>query len=807
MKRQNIALSIATTAAILSGPTYAQTVAEQDNNQGVADIIVTASKREESINKVGATVTALSAAALQERRIVSLEDVAAAVPGLSFAPSEVATPIFTLRGIGFNESSLGAYPAVSTYLDQAPLPFPIMSSHTAYDLERIEVLKGPQGTLFGQNSTGGAINFIAAKPTDEFEAGGDATFGRFNHFEGNAHISGPITDQLKGRFAITGVNEDGWQKSLTRPTDRNGKTSYLAGRLLLDYKPSDTISFFLNVNAWQDKSEPQAPQYVAFRPLFPADYEQYQYDQPFVPASRRLADWSPENADVSAFCGLPGCVNKYRGTNWSNRRMVQASLRTDVNLTDDISFVSLTSYNRFKQNMALEKDGSALVVSDIPKSDGDIKNFNQEVRIEQTSSNLRWVVGGNFERSDTYEDQINTYNDVSSNNPGTLFITSSGVTNKQKITNYAIFGNAEYNLTSQLVLKAGARYTESKIKDQICGYGSDNGRVADLFNGLGAAIGTVPFTPIIGGNRPFGGCNTLNDNFVPGDLFNSTLKENNVSWRVGLDYQASNDLLFYGNISRGYKAGSYPTLAAATFLQFKPVTQESVTSYEAGVKAGLFDHIAQLNAAVFYSDYKDKQVRGKIPDIIFGTLDALVNVPKSRIWGAEADLTVRPVRSLTLSGAVTYLNSRISEYSGYNVIGEIQNFVGQDIPFTPKFSYNLNADFRPELANGGTPYIGATFTGQTSRDAALGADTISVPVAPQNRVLPGLAHPFSLKGYATVDFRFGYDAADGAWGIMFWAKNAFNKLYYTNTTTSLDATVRYTGRPATYGMTVKFKTR
>ncbi|MFM2100423.1 MAG: hypothetical protein RLZZ366_1962, partial [Pseudomonadota bacterium] len=148
------------------------------------EIIVTANKREENLNKVGLTITAIGAEALQTRRISSLEDIASVIPGLAYSTSTTNTPIFTLRGVGFQESSLGVYPAVSVYLDQTPLAFPILAAHSAYDLERIEVLKGPQGTLFGQNSTGGAINYIAAKPTKTLEAGGDIGYGRFGSIDG-----------------------------------------------------------------------------------------------------------------------------------------------------------------------------------------------------------------------------------------------------------------------------------------------------------------------------------------------------------------------------------------------------------------------------------------------------------------------------------------------------------------------------------------------------------------------------------------------------------------------------------------------
>jgi outer membrane receptor protein involved in Fe transport len=184
------------------------------------EIVVTANKRQENINKVGLTITAVSGTQLAERKVSSLEDIASLVPGLAYSPSTANTPIFTLRGVGFNESSLGVYPAVSVYIDQAPLSFPVLASHSAYDLERVEVLKGPQGTLFGQNSTGGAINYIAAKPTRTFEAGGDISYGRFNQVEGNAYISGPITDTLRGRISITGLNSDPWQYSVSRGDKR-----------------------------------------------------------------------------------------------------------------------------------------------------------------------------------------------------------------------------------------------------------------------------------------------------------------------------------------------------------------------------------------------------------------------------------------------------------------------------------------------------------------------------------------------------------------------------------------------------------
>jgi outer membrane receptor protein involved in Fe transport len=175
------------------------------------EIVVTAQKRVQNINDVGLSVAAISGDAFKARQINSLADIAQAVPGLSFTQSGSNTPVYTLRGVGFYETTLGAYPDVSTYLDEAPLPFPVLTSLTAFDLERVEVLKGPQGTLFGNNATGGAINYIAAKPTSTFQAGGSIGYGRFNAISAEGYVFGRMAARLHLR------RQDGEGRDLCRP--------------------------------------------------------------------------------------------------------------------------------------------------------------------------------------------------------------------------------------------------------------------------------------------------------------------------------------------------------------------------------------------------------------------------------------------------------------------------------------------------------------------------------------------------------------------------------------------------------------
>lgn len=202
---------------ILSCPVQAQ---EHSSQQAVinekpaveGDIIVTAQKRSERLLDVPLSITAVSGEALQDRQINSPEQLEQVVPGFTYQKSSFGAPVFTLRGIGFYNLSASVSPAVSIYLDQVPLAYSAMAQGAALDLERVEVLKGPQGTLFGQNSTGGAINYISAKPTSHPAAGFDLTYGRFNAVEAQGYISGPITSTLKARLFARYESRDPWQR-------------------------------------------------------------------------------------------------------------------------------------------------------------------------------------------------------------------------------------------------------------------------------------------------------------------------------------------------------------------------------------------------------------------------------------------------------------------------------------------------------------------------------------------------------------------------------------------------------------------
>lgn len=808
-------LAAAVSLALQSAPAFSQ----------LEEVIVTANKRSESLNEVGMTVSVLSEQTIEDRGLSSLEDFAVSVPGLTFTPSTTNTPILTLRGVGFNESSLGVYPAVSLYIDQAPLPFPALASRVAFDLERVEVLKGPQGTLFGQNSTGGAINFIAAKPTDEFAAGADVSYGSFSRTEFNGYVSGPLSDTVRARVAVNGVTADGWQESNTRAGDENGEEDYFAARFLMDFTPSDSTTISLNLNMWQDESDPLAQQLIAVTPGVPVAAGPQHANIAYSPQNPEAADWSTDNCLSNpspggfdyAWIGVEGidpyplvddCSGAYSPK--GDREMFQASLRGDFDLNDDLTLTTLVSYAEYDQNQRTDGDGMNLVTAELDKHTGSIDTLSAEIRLGNSAENqLRWIVGANYEDSETLENQNLRYWD-NTNYAANLFINNSGYELGQQIESYAFFFNTEYDVNEAFTLRAGARYTDTTIDASECGYAAGDGRVADLFNYLGGLFNPAEMYWIGG----YPDCFTLNDRLVGGELYTNSLSEDNVSWKVGVDYHLSEDSLVYANVSQGYKAGSYPALSVATWDGYEPVTQESVLAYELGIKSSMADGRVQFNGAVFYSDYEDKQVRGKLLDPIFGALDKLFNVPESDIFGAEIEVAASPVDGLTLSAAVTYLDSEIKRHSGSNAYGIIDDFSGDSIPFTPELTYSLNADYRMTLSSGGELFMGATYAGQSESDAVLSGERLSITESAANNGISSEAaiaswrglvdKPFVIDSFATLDARLGYITADDKWKVMLFGKNLTDEYYWTTVIPSFDSAGRFAGRPRTWGVMVSY---
>ena len=503
--------------------------------------------------------------------------------------------------------------------------------------------------------------------------------------------------------------------------------------------------------------------------------------------------------------GLPGGFNQSSTLNprpRGNRRLFQAFLRADLNLTDDITLTSITTYNKLKQNQSFDLDGSQYELVDNPRDDGTISDFNQELRLSNASASgarFRWTLGANYNHSNIDQVQIITYGDNSLSNAGTFFIHDSTVTNKGRISTYAVFANGEYDVTDQITLKAGIRYTKSTNKNSMCNADTTGDQnLSSLFTLLGTLLGgqTIPLAP--------GQCYSLDENLLPGQPFLFTLAEDNVSWRAGIDFKPSPYTLLYANISRGYKAGAFPVITGATTSVFLPAKQESVTSYEVGVKTRLANNAVSLSGAIFYQDYRDKQIQGTIRTDLFGLLQRLDNVPKSHIFGIEADITVRPTAGLTLTGSASYLKTKVDQYSGTTVFGvENFDFAGSRLPFAPTLSLNADIDYRIPTGSGGEVFIGGGVNYRTYADAYIGGSQLQIPDNGVNRWINRI--PFRIDGYALVDARAGYTFPGEKLTVSVWGKNIFNQFNVQNIISYNNIITQATGQPATYGVSLRVR--
>jgi len=741
--------------------------APQDNDPG--EIIVTAQKRSQTINSVPMSISAATGDDLVKQGITDASQLSKIVPGFTFTQTAYGTPVYTLRGVGYQDNTLSAAPAVSTYLDEVPIPFPAMTVGLAMDLERVEVLKGPQGILYGQNSTGGAINYIAAKPTDEFSAGFDASYGRFNTFDAQGFVSAPITDTLKARASVRWIRSDDWQKSFSRD-DSNGSIDRVMGRLLLDWQPTSRLSVSVNLNGWSDRSDSQAGQYVAALPLSVAQSPEELVSYPIAPANSRAADWTP-------------------GFNLHmDNSFYQASTRIGLELSDNIKLTSITAYLRYKRYLPQDTDGTAFEIFDVLAT-AKANSLYQELRLSGDIGRLDWMIGGNYQRDRTRE-QYDLNARVSSNNPFLgLPFPGALVQNQQNVESKAVYANLEYQLTDTLTLQGGLRYTDSKRYFAGCTRDNGDGTVAAIWTVLGSFLG-VPASAA----PKAGECVIINATTLRPGLFEDELNEDNVSWRGGVTWSPRNGSLLYANVSRGYKSGTYPTLSGTTTSQLAPAPQESVLAFEAGFKQNLFGSL-QLNGAAFHYKYDDKQIRGRKLDAVFTSLNALVSVPKSHITGFELSANWRPIPGLTISPAVTLVDSKIDSSSAgnfinYNLLGQLGDFTGEPLPYTPKWSGNIDSEYNWALGSSWNAFVGGNFSFQSSSNSSFGQLAM-----------------FRNNAYELLDLRAGVESSDGRWRVGLFGQNVTNSYYWTSATRNQDTLVRMASMPATYGIRVSFRHR
>ena len=769
----------------------------------IEEIIVTAEKRRESINDVPMSISAITGDQLEQRGINSAADLQKVVSGFRYTEGNNGTPVYSIRGVGFNETSLGALSNVPVYVDEVPIAFPIMTRGVAMDLERVEVLKGPQGTLFGQNATGGAVNYIAAKPTSTFESAITVGYARFNDKTVDAFVSGPLAENLTARLAFSGEYSDPWQISETTG-QQLGRKNRVDGRLLVDWNPIDRLKLAFNVTGTQDKSDPQALQYSGY-------YYQFPPGVPYLsPAERNAIQNTPLSTDNRAADWGPR-------TPTNRAHMTQFSLRADYDIWDRTVLTYIGSdahFNRFEYS---DPDGLPIENSE-GETRGHISSWSHELRLagDAVAERLHWLAGVNYDKSKV--NQLDTIRLSENSNSkaicvalfagvagpfacsgpffSTFLINNANNISDQEFTNKAVFGALDFALTDQLKAHVSARHT--KATDDFTGCSADIGDNAlataiNGFTGVLASVGAASGPSAIAR----GGCVTgvlVGPVVTPQPpLIKQKLDESNNSWRTGLDWKIDPNQLLYASVSKGYKGGSFPDLSAFAPNQYTPVVQESLLATEVGFKGTFREQKLQLNGALFYYDYKNKQVRGsRNTGFPFGVLPALVNVPKSHEYGVELQANWRPAPGWTAGLNATFTKSKIVDFpNGYdNFTLVTHDFGGQPIPNTPEVLANADLQYEWDLSGGYTAFLGGNVNYTSATHSGFGEYELE-----------------KVDPYALLDLRAGMESFDRRWRATLWAHNVTDKYYWINQLRIGDTATKVTGMPVTYGanFTYRFK--
>ena len=744
------------------------------------EIIVTAQKREQGINDVGITVNAFTAGQLENYGVRSAEDLETITPGLTITNAQPqGVPVYTIRGVGFADYTTSASSTVGLYFDEVNLPYSVMTRGVLFDVERVEVLKGPQGDLYGRNTTAGQINFVSRKPTDEFAAGIKLGYSRFDVIDAEAYASGPLTDKARARVAVKTTQSagDGWQKSLSRPGDRLGEYDDIAVRGLLDLDINENASLFLNLHWYEDNSDNMAatpfdgtiigqPTALFLDPGRPVIFSE---------GKNRLADWSPDLT--------PKRDNTLKG--------VSAKLDWDVGA---VNVTTISSYDKFEREETFDTSGVAFEDADIFNTT-DLEVVSQELRISSSNdSNLYWLVGAYYswdEMNESYYFNMDeSFFSFFGNPPGLEIDTRYDQTTEA----IAGFAHVEYEFIQDVRLTLGARYTDEEREWSGCTYDGGDGSLGLLWN-LALTPGTIVGRgfPDPGPLLP-SGCGIYDER--PGSptfgqlaVFSDTISTDKWMWKVTLDYSPTEDVLLYGTVAKGFKSGGFNGAAAQTHSQLLPYAAETLTAYEAGLKSVLFGGSLQLNLAGFYYDYKDKQ-EPSVAVTPVGNISGLTNVPESESVGIEMESHWLVTTGLTLDLGIAWLNTEIKEYEAIDQFASSFPTVvtfdasGSDLANSPNWQANGTLSYEWPVT--GTMYM------MVAGDFSYKDDNDGAEQPP-------------ISDYFLVNARVRLSAADDRWGLTIWGRNIFNEEYWHSSSTSNCCYVRMNGMPATYGVSLDYE--
>ena len=812
-------LSLRTTVSLLalSAAAFATSAIAQEGATGLDEVIVTAQKREQNLQTVPIVVTAVGRQQLQDAGVRDIKDLQVLAPGLTVTSttSESSTTA-RIRGVGTVGDNPGLESSVGVVVDGVYRPRNGVGFGDLGELERIEVLKGPQGTLFGKSTSAGVINILTAAPAFDYGFDAEATIGNYNAYGLAGSVTGPIVqDKIAGRLYAARRKRDGFLDVVTgagpRSETEDTNQDYWTVRGQMLFTPSDQVRIRLIADYARREEDCCAAVQIAVGSS---------------PVSRAVLVNSvrPNSVDATPDPFARVAYSNRSTANEVTDKGVSAQIDVDLGFAD---MTSITAYRTWETLRGQDADFSAvdILYRPVGQYTDEFNTFSQELRFSGERDRLNWLVGGFYAREEYHgfnpllfgQDYYAYFaGRVLGNAPGLIGILPTNSlqpgagqrdTFDQENTTYALFTNDTFNITDQWDVTVGLRYTvdEKTLTSQFTTTGDTCTRARAAFLPLAGAAGAATATAVVGGLcLPWE--NAAFDAFS-GDQSNT---EREWSGTLKTSYRVTPDVLTYVSYARGYKAGGFnfdrpnaslfPTatglgLSVTRSTLFRP---ETVDAYEVGLKTQFFDRSVTLNAAYFYQDYEDFQL-----NTFLGTNFIVESIPEVKSKGVDVDFAWRPpVDGLRIVGGVTYAQTEYGNFTAAQLtdpsrFGGLFRLPGQRLSFAPEWSATTAVTYERPIGAG-----------------LIGRGNIAAKYSSSYNTGSDLAPQKAQDAFTLVNARVGVGSQNGRWMLEAWAQNITDEEYLQ---VAFNATLQGTeqdpanistydaflGAPRTYGLTLR----
>jgi iron complex outermembrane receptor protein len=707
----------------------------QVDSVGTSEIVVTARRTEETLQRVPASVSAFNERALERLQAQDTTGLQGAVPNLNIAQgrgSSNATNIY-IRGVGQPDALQTFDPAVGVYVDGVYFSRIRGTQLDLLDLQRLEVLRGPQGTLYGKNTIGGALSLVTRRPGEDFRGSAMLSLGNYGYNEFRFAASGPVSSIVSAGFAALHSQRDGFVEDAVLDRDYNDKnTRAVRGQVAIT--PTERFRIDLAADYSHDDSSLSLGQ-----PL-------NSLTNLLTPTIALTLPTNPQNYNFTARA-TPSLPNSTRLRHWGT------SVNIAYDLSEAVTLRSITAYRQLDTDDYIDIDATQLQIGDVFVGVNQ-NQISQEFQVNLNSGPLTGVAGLYYLREHVTSHQEAYANDLVNLTgfrgvlPDALLGTSNFPTFLRTIdddletTSYAAYLNLSYEIVPRLRLSAGIRYT-SENKDYF--------RTTSTFSSSPLLTSAAPFQ--------FDADNTWED----------------VSPMATIDYQLSDDLMVYARYARGFKSGGFNGRAntAAERTQYEP---ETVNSYEAGIRSTIASQL-RLNLTGFYNDYRNFQAR------VSGTgVDAVTGIPEARlsvinagaleIKGIELEAAWTPAAGLLIDAQVGYLDAKYDEFADVRFPNGSRAF--QTPAFAPDWTIRLGAQYEANLGSGGFLTFGGSARHRSETALAVDNTTINTNPALITRIEGLFADPYWVS-----DARIVWESQDRKLTLGLYGQNIFDEVYKT----------------------------